>query len=608
MAQVNTKDDVENKVDSDWVLVPSLQPSQLSSKADLVASYFTNLQQLIDLTQLNSDYQIIMVGFGFDSLSASLSFLRKSAVIRNLGEVQTALFLHLKSVALTSPAVEYTRAFSQTFYMEPSTVHGFVELYMSVQTADQLKRSRHSLVEKNGIVVKKNSAGIPKFFLSSRQLLDHFEHSQRQLLLAYCKHRYASYSKHDMFIKEGAQSGAEMDFYAIKRIPVILCLIWPESIIHEWMGAERSHSRQWPPRDVVSAVSKTECFIAPCGYFGRPPKNTEWSYRFDAGEKLLSSKLDAAHLDAFSRASDMLFSGEMHFAADIYLLLKASFFWCLETAFTSATYLMGTAQILQRTKDYLKSQMCPHYFIPSINILAEINDDECAEMLKVVSRMLRMVHMSSNEYVAMAAVGHTKSTVSSPATVGTTPFASASNFRSRSGSMPKLLSYPNTPIPTPVPSEEEIVHAIGLLKDLFSSNSEILLLRAYVSIRTGRLVESVVDEHRCILEMIDRFQTELLEVKAHVKLFFSASLAMSLALQTFQASRFRSRLLFIEAERLLKTAIAEASHLSMHKIYLAIIYAVQGKHTDVIGLLDTNWSLNNEGTSMLFFLFTYIFD
>ena len=580
-----SSDDSLSENENDWELVSNESYSLINSMVhDCMLSYYKNLQQLIDLTQLSKDFQIIMTGYGFDLFSVS-SHHNHAGIIHNFGFLQTALFLNLKSVVLMSASAEFVRNFSLVLYMEKTSNPGYVSLYMSVKTSNLLTKSKCGFGINNATVLQNSASGNPKFYLSSNEIIKGFESSKRPLLLAYCKHLRKKNSRQEIILKEGPLSGCQIDYYATRYVPILLCPLWPDYIIHEWMGASRRKKRLWPPEDVVESVSKTECFISPYRYNDCPAQNNEWSFRFDAAEKFLFSKLDAAQGDSFACIVEMLFNGKFISAAPMYFLLRNSFLWCLELDPTHITHLSGAVITLQRMENSLMSSTCAHYFIPSVNILENIDNDVRCEMLAIISRVLQTVNVRAVESTLMVHVELKKSAASDSSLL--LPIKSGNS----SSSFPKLSSYAKIPCQTAPHSRDEIMQIVKRFKDIFNENSEILLLQAYANLRVEKFADEVIDEHRAILDMLERHHSGIVEIKTQVKLFVMASLAMTLALNALQSPQKSRRDHLIEAEQCLQNIMLESVH-PVYKIHLAIIYAIQSKHEAIVQLLgsDTEWN------------------
>ena len=168
----------------------------------------------------------------------------------------------------------------------------------------------------------------------------------------------------------------------IDHVQAVFCPVWP-SVADEWTQRARQHG--WPTNELIKDIVSAGCHLVGKPHLKNVENKHEWRFSFSKAELLLLTSWNPNQLYIYHilrlvkhrliqacGGSDKTSMSTYHFKT---LMLwacehKSVTFWDEENTVASIKELLVDMVV------WLNEKRCPHYFIPSNNILDVIPNDE----------------------------------------------------------------------------------------------------------------------------------------------------------------------------------------------------------------------------------------
>lgn len=152
----------------------------------------------------------------------------------------------------------------------------------------------------------------------------------------------------------------------------IRCFEWP-SVADEWTNRKRLN---WPSIEMMTEIKKMGCDVVATGCHESPTQIKEWRISFVRAERHLIHSLNDAQLKTFVLLKmvfrSRVFGEEFHNTISSYVA-KCSFFWVSEeydgSKWKKCQCLKYLWLCLRKTRCFLETGNCPHYFMRHCNVL-----------------------------------------------------------------------------------------------------------------------------------------------------------------------------------------------------------------------------------------------
>lgn len=152
----------------------------------------------------------------------------------------------------------------------------------------------------------------------------------------------------------------------------IRCFEWP-SVADEWTDRKRLN---WPSFEMMTEIKKMGCDVVATGCHGSRTQIKEWRISFVRAERHLIHSLNDAQLKTFVLLKmvfrSRVFGEEFHNTISSYVA-KCSFFWVSEeydgSKWKKCQCLKYLWLCLRKTRCFLETGNCPHYFMRHCNVL-----------------------------------------------------------------------------------------------------------------------------------------------------------------------------------------------------------------------------------------------
>eukprot|EP00794_Sanderia_malayensis_P018079 gene18077-19886_t len=186
--------------------------------------------------------------------------------------------------------------------------------------------------------------------------------------------------------------------YDVDLAPVIEVKKWPENLTKGWENRRR---KGWPsPEMIASLKEKTSVYLVPKLYRDKTHemRNYLWRYAFNRGEKRLLLETDGGASNSCRRnvlrilkglLEDLKWQGLRSYHMKTVLLYESET-WPGAEEWKDAQMRERVLCAVRRLRSFVDGNRpkCKHYFLPDINILESLNEQQKCVLLKKLNEFL----------------------------------------------------------------------------------------------------------------------------------------------------------------------------------------------------------------------------
>ena len=193
--------------------------------------------------------------------------------------------------------------------------------------------------------------------------------------------------------------GPAMAAQATSKIPqhdivrAYRCRSWPNAAL-EWLDRERKYD--WPPQDLIENMKKLGFFVVRIGHPHGSERDLEWRISLSLQERLLMFSLNHTQFKCYillKMVKKDYINKKLGVEAVSSYHCKTCLFYMIENTpgdlWQPKNLLACLKGCLKRLYIWVKSGICPNYFIPKENMFAgRLNDELKKELEKICSVFL----------------------------------------------------------------------------------------------------------------------------------------------------------------------------------------------------------------------------